>query len=147
MLISLSEMTFALRCCSVTEKIDRHLVLKSISFRFPSSSLALFASLFKYVTASSPQRPICSKTRGVIVCLFLYLSDLCLSVSLSVSLSVFLSVCFCMRACWFSVSLLLVDAWFSSLHQARSINFLCSDAPSSFELDQNKTKIWYARVQ
>ncbi len=65
MLMSLSETTFALQHCRVTEIIDHHLVLKTVSFRLPPSSLALFASLFKYLTACLPQRPKCLKTRGM----------------------------------------------------------------------------------
>ena len=64
MLMSLFETTFALQGCRVTGMINHHLVLKSVSFRLPSSSLALFASLFKYLTACSPQRPKCSTTRN-----------------------------------------------------------------------------------
>ena len=57
--------SLALQRCIVTEIIDRHLVLKLISFRLPSSFLALLASLFKYLTACSPQWPKCLKTRGM----------------------------------------------------------------------------------
>ena len=58
-------MTFTLHRCSVTKMIDCHLVLKSASFRFPSSSLVLFASLFKYFTTCLPQRSKCFETRGM----------------------------------------------------------------------------------
>ena len=51
MLMSLSETTSALQRCRVTEIIDCHLVLKSVSFCLSSSSFALFASLFNYPTA------------------------------------------------------------------------------------------------
>ena len=44
-------MTFALQLCSATEMIDCRLVLKSVSFYLPSSSLTL---LFKYFTACPP---------------------------------------------------------------------------------------------